>query len=42
MAEGIEAEYDRLNIHDDQFDMAEACFTQAITLAGVGLIDLRR
>ena len=38
MAEKYEAEYERLNIHDDQFDMAEACFTIAITLAGVAAL----
>jgi hypothetical protein len=38
MAEQFEAEYDRLNVHDDQFDMAEACFTIAITLAGVAAL----
>ena len=37
-AQKYEAEYDRLNIHDDQFDMAEACFTIAITLAGVAAL----
>jgi hypothetical protein len=37
-AEQYEAEYDRLNVHDDQFDMAEACFTIAITLAGVAAL----
>ena len=34
-AEGYQAEYERLNLHDDQFDMAEACFTVAIALFGV-------
>ena len=34
-AEGFQAEYERLNIHDDQFDMAEACFSIAIALAGI-------
>ena len=34
-AEGFQAEYDRLNLHDDQFDMAEACFSIAIALAGI-------
>lgn len=37
-AEHFEAEYERLNIHDDQLDMAEACFTIAITLAGVSAL----
>lgn len=34
-AENYEREYDRLNVHDDQFDMAEACLTVAIALYGV-------
>lgn len=34
-AESYQTEYDRLNIHDDQFDMAEACFSIAIALAGI-------
>ena len=37
-AEKFESEYERLNIHDDQLDMAEACFTIAITLAGVSAL----
>ena len=34
-AENYEHEYDRLNTHDDQFDMADACFTIAIALYGI-------
>jgi hypothetical protein len=34
-AEGFEAEYERLNVFDDQFDMAEAAFTVAIALGGI-------
>lgn len=34
-AKGYEADYDRLNTHDDQFDMAEAFFSIAISLAGI-------
>lgn len=34
-AEGFQAEYDRLNIHDDQFDMAEACTSIALALFAV-------
>jgi len=37
-AEGYGTEYDRLNIHDDQFDLAEACFTIAIALFGVSAL----
>jgi hypothetical protein len=31
-AEGFQAEYDRLNLHDDQFDMSEASASIAIAL----------
>jgi len=34
-AEGFQNEYDRLNIHDDQFDMAEACTSIALALFAV-------
>ena len=34
-AEGFEKEYDLLNTHDDQFDMADAVFTIAIALYGI-------
>ena len=34
-AEGFQQEYDRLNVHDDQFDMAEALLSVAIALFGV-------
>ncbi len=34
-AEGYQQKYDDLNVHDDQFDMAEACFTVAIALSGI-------
>src|SRR5262245_5750476 len=34
-AEGYQKEYDDLNVHDDQFDMAEALLSVAIALFGV-------
>ena len=34
-AEGLGAEYDRLNLHDDQFDMSEASASIAIALFAV-------
>ena len=34
-AEGFQKEYDRLNVHDDQFDMAEATTSIAIALLGI-------
>src|SRR5262249_53943793 len=41
-AEGFEHEYDRLNVHDDQFDAAEACLTVSIALFGVAALTQRR
>jgi Domain of unknown function (DUF4337) len=41
-AEGLAAEYDRLNVHDDQFDMAEAAFSVGIALAGVAALTKKR
>lgn len=37
-AEGYEREYDRLNLHDDQFDMADAGFTVSIALLGISAL----
>ena len=34
-AEGFQKQYDALNVHDDQFDMAEALLSVAIALFGV-------
>ncbi|MEA2163379.1 MAG: hypothetical protein QOK37_1506 [Thermoanaerobaculia bacterium] len=34
-AEGFQKEYDALNVHDDQFDMCEACISVAIALFGI-------
>lgn len=41
-AEGFAAEYDRLNVHDDQFDMADASFSVAVALAGIAALTRRR
>ena len=41
-AEGYQKEYDRLNRHDDQFDMAEAAMSVAIALAGVTALTRKR
>jgi hypothetical protein len=41
-AEGHKAEYDRLNLHDDQFDMAEALMSIAIALFGVTALTQKR
>jgi Domain of unknown function (DUF4337) len=37
-AKGLEAEYDRLNIHDDQFDAADALISIAISVAAVAAL----
>lgn len=41
-AEWFAAEYDRLNVHDDQFDMADASFSVAVALAGIAALTRRR
>jgi hypothetical protein len=41
-AEGFQKEYDRLNLHDDQFDMAEATTSIAIALFGITALIQRR
>ncbi len=41
-AQGHKTEYDRLNFHDDQFDMAEALMSIAIALFGVTALTQRR
>ena len=40
-AEGLTAEYNSLNVHDDQFDMAEACFSVSIALYGITALTRR-
>jgi hypothetical protein len=41
-AEGQVKEYDRLNLHDDQFDMSDACLSVAIALFGVTALTRKR
>jgi hypothetical protein len=41
-AEGFQAEYDRLNLHDDQFDMSEASTSIAIALFAVTALTQKR
>lgn len=41
-AEGFSAEYDRLNVHDDQFDLAEALMSVSIALFGVTALTRKR
>lgn len=41
-AVNYEKEYERLNVHDDQFDMAEAFLTASIALCGVTALTRRR
>ncbi len=40
-AEAYEQEYDRLNIHDDQFDIAEAGITVALAVLGIAALTRR-
>jgi hypothetical protein len=41
-AEGFEHEYDRLNMHDDQFDLSDAGFSVSIALLGVTALTRKR
>jgi hypothetical protein len=41
-ADGFQQEYDRLNVHDDQFDMAEATISIAIALLGITALTQKR
>lgn len=34
-AKGFDAEYEQLNVHDDQFDMSEACLSVGLALFGI-------
>ena len=34
-AEQSEKDYDSMNLHDDQFDLAEACFGMSLALSGI-------
>jgi Domain of unknown function (DUF4337) len=41
-AEGFQKEYERLNLRDDQFDMAEALLSVAIALLGITALTRKR
>lgn len=41
-AKGLEDEYNTLNTHDDQFDLAEACLSISIALFGVTALTRKR
>lgn len=41
-AEGYQKEYDRLNLHDDQFDMSDAALSIAIALYGITALTQKR
>ncbi len=41
-AEGFQADYDRLNVHDDQFDLAEALTSVSIALFGITALTRKR
>ncbi|HEX9366347.1 MAG TPA: DUF4337 domain-containing protein [Vicinamibacterales bacterium] len=41
-AEGHQREYERLNLHDDQFDLSDAGFSVAIALLGVTALTRKR
>jgi hypothetical protein len=41
-AEDLQKEYDRLNVHDDQFDMAEATLSLGIALYGITALTRKR
>jgi len=41
-AEGYQKEYDRLNLHDDQFDMSDASLSIAIALYGISALTQKR
>ena len=41
-AEGYQSDYDRLNIHDDQFDLAEALMSVSMALLGITALTRKR
>ncbi len=41
-AEGFQKQYDALNLHDDQFDMAEASLSVSVALCGVTALTHKR
>ena len=42
VADGLQAEYDRLNYRDDQFDMGEACLALCVALMGIAALTQKR
>jgi hypothetical protein len=42
VAEGAEKDYDRLNVHDDQFDMSDAALSISIALLGVSALTRKK
>ncbi len=42
VAEAAAKDYDAMNIHDDQFDLAEACLSVAVALAGVTVLTKKK
>ena len=42
VAEQAAKDYDAMNIHDDQFDLAEACLSVAVALAGITVLTKKR
>jgi hypothetical protein len=41
-AEGYQTDYDRLNVHDDQFDLAEALMSVSMALLGITALTRKR
>lgn len=41
-AEQAQKDYDAMNLHDDQFDLAEACLSVGVALAGVTALTKKR
>lgn len=41
-AEDYQDQYNKLNVHDDQFDMSEACLSIAIAMAGITALTQKR
>jgi hypothetical protein len=41
-AEQAARDYDAMNVHDDQFDLAEACLSVAVALAGITALTRKR
>jgi len=41
-AEDLQKQYDALNVHDDQFDMSEACLSVSLALFGITALTRKR